>query len=285
MLRVHGARRCCAAQELFEAAALGRAGVVRELLRRRPLLVNAHDQRRRMQVSRASHACWRVVCFLAVRARARARPRVRACARPAACARAGAAHPARSHWLGLRGGHVPHWSVLLLGQLGQDGQAMEWGEQEGTWAASAVLGWFAFTFEFGARACACMQLVRTLEGHTGEVNALAVLPNGQFVFSGSDDATIRQWSADNGEVISELEPCMCMRAVRGTCVTPWRCGRCAHSHMIAVSATHKGCRVCVCVCVCCVHACVGGANTQRTHRRCLGTGGVPDRPVPLLGQL
>ena len=91
---------------------------------------------------------------------------------------------------------------------------MEWGEQEGTWAASAVLGWFAFTFEFGARACACMQLVRTLEGHTGYVRALAVLPNGQFVFSGSEDKTIRQWSADNGEVISELEPCMCMRAVR-----------------------------------------------------------------------
>jgi WD40 repeat protein len=47
----------------------------------------------------------------------------------------------------------------------------------------------------GARA----QVVRTLEGHTGSVYAVAVSPDGQFVYSGSSDNTVKQWRADTGE--------------------------------------------------------------------------------------
>ncbi len=44
------------------------------------------------------------------------------------------------------------------------------------------------------------QLVRTMEGHAGAVHALAVSPDGRFVFSGSHDKTAKQWEASSGAV-------------------------------------------------------------------------------------
>jgi WD40 repeat protein len=41
-------------------------------------------------------------------------------------------------------------------------------------------------------------LLRTLTGHSGYVNALAVLPDGQLA-SGADDRTIRLWDPTSGE--------------------------------------------------------------------------------------
>ncbi len=45
-----------------------------------------------------------------------------------------------------------------------------------------------------------LQLVRTLEGHSAMIRAIAVSPDGLFVYSGGDDATVKQWNASLGAV-------------------------------------------------------------------------------------
>jgi GTPase SAR1 family protein len=47
--------------------------------------------------------------------------------------------------------------------------------------------------------------LRTLEGHTGEANAVAVLPDGRRALSSSDDATLRLWDLKTGETLRTLE--------------------------------------------------------------------------------
>ena len=39
-------------------------------------------------------------------------------------------------------------------------------------------------------------LIRILEGHTDEVRAVAVTPDGRLAVSGSDDRTLRRWYPD-----------------------------------------------------------------------------------------
>jgi hypothetical protein len=53
----------------------------------------------------------------------------------------------------------------------------------------------------GARVRSRGTLVRTLEGHTGAVLALAVGIDGK-IYSGSEDRTIRVWSADDGALLN-----------------------------------------------------------------------------------
>jgi hypothetical protein len=53
-----------------------------------------------------------------------------------------------------------------------------------------------------------LQLVRTMKGHSQMVTAVAVAPDGRFVYSCSNDETVKQWDTSNG-------------AVR---VLAWRCG-------------------------------------------------------------
>jgi WD40 repeat protein len=43
------------------------------------------------------------------------------------------------------------------------------------------------------------QPLRTMAGHKGSVNGVAVAPNGRFVFSGGADRSLRQWDASTGE--------------------------------------------------------------------------------------
>ncbi|WP_200907296.1 WD40 repeat domain-containing protein, partial [Ardenticatena maritima] len=43
------------------------------------------------------------------------------------------------------------------------------------------------------------QLLRSLEGHTDEVNAVAVSPDGRTIVSGSSDRTLRAWDLERGE--------------------------------------------------------------------------------------
>ena len=43
------------------------------------------------------------------------------------------------------------------------------------------------------------------EGHTKEINTVAITPNGKYVVSGSEDCTIRVWDFDTGGLASTLE--------------------------------------------------------------------------------
>jgi WD40 repeat protein len=42
------------------------------------------------------------------------------------------------------------------------------------------------------------EIERTLQGHTGPVNAMAVTPNGRHVVSSSYDSTLRVWDLKDG---------------------------------------------------------------------------------------
>jgi WD40 repeat protein len=48
-------------------------------------------------------------------------------------------------------------------------------------------------------------LVRTLQGHTDGVNAVAVTPDGRHAVSGSDDFTLRIWDLETGETTKTLQ--------------------------------------------------------------------------------
>jgi WD40 repeat protein len=48
-------------------------------------------------------------------------------------------------------------------------------------------------------------LVRTLEGHTGRINAVAVTSDGRFAVSVSDDETLKVWNIEKGETVRTLE--------------------------------------------------------------------------------
>ncbi len=53
------------------------------------------------------------------------------------------------------------------------------------------------------------QLVRTMEGHADGVNAVAVSSDGRFVYSGSQDKTVKQWEASSGAVRGSVCCCCC----------------------------------------------------------------------------
>ncbi len=47
--------------------------------------------------------------------------------------------------------------------------------------------------------------MRTLEGHTGSVNAVAVTRDGGFAVSASGDWTLKVWDIEKGETVRTLE--------------------------------------------------------------------------------
>jgi WD40 repeat protein len=47
--------------------------------------------------------------------------------------------------------------------------------------------------------------LRTLRGHTGTVNAVAVTPDGRCVVSGSQDKTLKVWNLESGEELRTLK--------------------------------------------------------------------------------
>ena len=49
------------------------------------------------------------------------------------------------------------------------------------------------------------QTLRTLEGHTDWVNAVAVTPDGRRAVSGSEDRTLRLWDLESGQTLHTLE--------------------------------------------------------------------------------
>ena len=46
--------------------------------------------------------------------------------------------------------------------------------------------------------------VRTLTGHSGEVNSLAFSPDGDSVVSGADDMLVKIWDVKTGAEVSKL---------------------------------------------------------------------------------
>jgi WD40 repeat protein len=59
------------------------------------------------------------------------------------------------------------------------------------------------------------QTIRTLEGHRGPVNAVAVTPDGRRAVSGSDDQSLRLWDLESGEEVATFtgENGMCSCAI------------------------------------------------------------------------
>lgn len=46
--------------------------------------------------------------------------------------------------------------------------------------------------------------IRTLTGHSADVNAVAFSPDGQDIATGSDDTTIKVWNLSTGEELGTL---------------------------------------------------------------------------------
>ena len=56
-------------------------------------------------------------------------------------------------------------------------------------------------------------MLRTLEGHTGWVKAVAVSPGGRWIVSGSDDNTLKIWQMESGVLPHTLKadvPFLCL---------------------------------------------------------------------------
>jgi WD40 repeat protein len=49
------------------------------------------------------------------------------------------------------------------------------------------------------------RLLRSLEGHTDWVRAVAVSPDGRTIVSGSRDRTVKVWEAESGRLLRSLE--------------------------------------------------------------------------------
>jgi WD40 repeat protein len=49
------------------------------------------------------------------------------------------------------------------------------------------------------------RLLRSLEGHTHGVWAVAVSPDGRFIVSGSSDGTVKVWELESGRLLRSLE--------------------------------------------------------------------------------
>jgi WD40 repeat protein len=49
------------------------------------------------------------------------------------------------------------------------------------------------------------RLLRSLEGHTDGVWAVAVSPDGRFIVSGSSDHTVKVWELESGRLLRSLE--------------------------------------------------------------------------------
>ena len=61
-------------------------------------------------------------------------------------------------------------------------------------------------------------LIRTFEGHTNSVKAVAVTPDGKHAISGSDDNTLKVWDIESGEELQRLEGHT--RLINAVAVTP-----------------------------------------------------------------
>ena len=52
------------------------------------------------------------------------------------------------------------------------------------------------------------QVLKVLEGHTDFVRSVAVSADGSKIVSGSDDETVRIWSAESDQVPHRTAPCL-----------------------------------------------------------------------------
>lgn len=74
----------------------------------------------------------------------------------------------------------PRGEFIVSSGRGKDGQIKIWGAKRG-------------------------DLVRTLEGHTDDVDALAISADGKYIVSGSDDSTVKIWDMSSGAMIMNIK--------------------------------------------------------------------------------
>lgn len=73
-------------------------------------------------------------------------------------------------------------------------------------AEATITGWhLAYLRERFRTTCESAALVRTLDGHTGHVNDVAVTPDNRFAVSASSDRTLKIWELRTGQCINTLE--------------------------------------------------------------------------------
>ncbi len=72
-----------------------------------------------------------------------------------------------------------------------------------------------------------------MEGHSSAINALAVSPDGRFLYTGSDDSTVKQWETSTGTV-RELAM---HAAVLYTCAVRAHLGPIAHASAAVSEST------------------------------------------------
>ena len=68
---------------------------------------------------------------------------------------------------------------------------------DGRRAVSACDDWMLSVWDLETGQLSC-----TLQGHAGDVIAVAVTPDGRLAASGSEDYTLRLWDLENGEEIA-----------------------------------------------------------------------------------
>jgi WD40 repeat protein len=87
-----------------------------------------------------------------------------------------------------------------------------------------------------ARACRISsgKCLSVFEGHTGEINSVAVMPAKRQIVSASEDCTLRIWDIDTGA---------CIQTLRGHCQTVWRVAASPDGRLLASGAADNTVRI------------------------------------------
>jgi WD40 repeat protein len=115
-----------------------------------------------------------------------------------------------------------HSGIVNAVAVSPDGRFLYSGIEEVSTSRGAVQQWETSSGVVRAsvvrrRRDGALQLVRKFKGHPDYVNAVAVSPDGRFVYSGADDNTVKQWDTSSGAVCAAAWSCDAIGDVVGAC--------------------------------------------------------------------